>query len=158
MICDTLENLERYESAHPRFKEAFAFLRRLISENAEKGRHDLPGADGKIFANMNAYETKPLSDASKMEVHRDFFDVQIILEGEELMYVPSLVPATEILPYDEGADAAFSAVPPKESCVSFPLPAGSFVIFFPGELHAPGLAVSLPGAVKKLVGKVFSPA
>ena len=155
MICDKLENLERYEGVNPRFREAFVFLRRLIAEGAEKGRHDLMGTDGAIYANMNIYETKPLSESSKMEVHRDYIDVQIILEGEEMMYVPSLDEELATLtPYTEEADYALFSMPSPEGCVALPLPAGSFAIFFPGELHAPSLAVSSPMAVKKLVGKV----
>ena len=155
MICDKLENLGRYAEVHPRFREAFAFLRELIEGGAEKGRHDLPGTDGAIFANMNVYETKCLSDATKMEVHRDYVDVQIMLEGEELMYVPSLDAETPVLtPYNEEGDYALYAMPAPSTCLALPLPAGSFAIFFPGELHAPGLAPATPAGIRKLVGKI----
>ncbi len=154
MICDTLENLERYESAHPRFREAFAFLRRLIAEGAEAGRHDLPGSDGAIFANMNLYETKPLSDATRMEVHRSYIDVQIVLEGEETMCVPSMErELTLVNPYTEEKEYALFRMPAPDSCVRLPLPAGSFAIFFPGEVHA-CLATGAAAPLKKLVGKV----
>ena len=42
MIYDKLENLENYANVHPRFAAAIAYLKQLIAENAEKGRHDMP--------------------------------------------------------------------------------------------------------------------
>ena len=65
MIYDKIENIEKYENVHPRFKKAFAYFRQLIAENTADGRHDMPDcdADGAVFANVSSYSTRIYSDA-----------------------------------------------------------------------------------------------
>ena len=50
MIFDRLENLERYADVHPRFAATIPFLKRLIVENAENGRHNMPDCDVEVSA------------------------------------------------------------------------------------------------------------
>ncbi len=157
MIFDRLENLERYTAAHPRFAEAIPFLKRLIAENASNGRHDMPNCDaeGAVFANVNEYDTNLLSGNSKMEAHRKYIDIQIILEGEENIYLTGTQTGEPLTAYNEEKDCEFMAMPDADSTVRLTIPAGSFAIFFAGEQHAPNHAVRGSVRVRKIVGKVL---
>ena len=158
MIYDKLENLENYANVHPRFAAAIAYLKQLIAENAEKGRHDMPNCDvpGAVFANVNAYSTNLIKDSSQMETHRKYIDIQIILEGEEAIYLPGTETELRVTKaYDEAADYELEAIPSLDSTVRLTLPAGSVAIFFAGEPHAPNHAVRESIPVRKIVGKVL---
>ncbi|MBO5294000.1 MAG: YhcH/YjgK/YiaL family protein [Clostridia bacterium] len=158
MIYDSLENLEKYVGVHPRFAKAIPFLKELIATDPEKGRHDMPDGDvdGAVYANVNAYDTNVLSESSQMEVHRKYIDIQIILEGEETIYLPALETLHTTKAYDVGGDYELMAMPSPDSCVTLNLPKGSFAIFFAVEPHAPNHAVSGKSTfVRKVVGKVL---
>ncbi|MBQ7346339.1 MAG: YhcH/YjgK/YiaL family protein [Clostridia bacterium] len=158
MICDKLENLEKYVGANPRFAKAIPFIKALIATDPAKGRHDMPDCDveGAVYANVNSYDTNVLSDATQMEAHRKYIDIQIILEGEETIYLPALEELRTTKAYDESGDYELMAMPSPDSCVRLNLPAGSFAIFFTGEAHAPNLAVNDKTTfVRKVVGKVL---
>lgn len=158
MIFDKIENLECYKGVHPRFDRALPFLLDLISQNASLGRHNMPDpdVDAAVYGNMLSFEAQPVSDASVMESHRRYIDVQIVLEGAEQMFVPSNISPVVQTPYDEGTDVTFYPLLPKESLTRLCVPAGYFAIFFAGEVHAPSLSLTdQPTPIRKLVGKVL---
>lgn len=157
MIFDRLEHLDRYINTHPRFAEAIPFLKRLISENAVDGRHEMPNCDahGAVYANICAYHTDLLSENSKMEAHRRYIDIQIILEGEENMYLTGTQTGEPMGEYNAEKDVEFMTMPEIDTTTRLTVPAGSFAIFFAGEQHAPNHAVRDSARVRKIVGKVL---
>lgn len=158
MIFDKLENLENYANVHPRFAAAIPFLKGLIAKNPENGRYNMLDCDvaGAVYANVNSYQTNLLSDSSKMETHRKYIDIQIILEGEENIYLPGTETALTVTKeYDGERDYELTAMPCIDSTVRLTMPAGSFAIFFAGEPHAPNHAVNESVFVRKIVGKVM---
>ena len=158
MIFDTLENLEKYRGVHPRFDRALPFLLDLIAQGADVGRHEIPDASlaGEVWGNMLAFEAQPLGENTVMESHRRFIDVQIVLEGREMMYVPTNVAPAVKTPYNDATDAEFYSMAPMESLTALHVPAGYFAIFFAGEIHAPSnSATDAPTPMRKLVGKVM---
>ena len=58
MIIDTLENTDRYECVHPRFKAAFHFLRNTNLAALPDGRFEIDG--DRLFVLTQTYQTKPL--------------------------------------------------------------------------------------------------
>ena len=157
MIFDKLENLDQYASVHPRFAAAIPFLKTLIAENAENGRHEMPSTDvaGAVYANISSYTTNKLSEDSKMEAHRRYIDIQIILEGEENIYLPGTEVGRSLVSYNAEKDCELMTMPNADTTVRLTMPKGSFAIFFAGEQHAPNHAVSEPVQVRKVVGKVL---
>lgn len=85
------------------------------------------------------------------EFHKAYLDIQLILEGEEIIGYGLL---------DASAEAAFEKAPDlfileKNNVTnSIHLAAGDFATFYPGEAHQPLCAVSIPATVKKAVFKV----
>ena len=158
MIFDKLENLETYRGVHPRFDRALPFLLDLIAKGVNTGRHEIPDADlaGEVWGNMLAFEAQPIGENTVMESHRRFIDVQIVLEGEEQMFVPTNISPTVKTPYNEASDVEFYRLLPMESLTRLYVPAGYFAIFFAGEIHAPSNSVTNePAPMRKLVGKIL---
>lgn len=158
MIFDKLENLESYRGVHPRFDRALPFLLELIAQKADTGRHEIPDVElaGEVWGNMLAFEAQPVGPDTSMEAHKLFIDVQIVLEGEEQMFVPTTVAPEVKTPYNEASDVEFYRMPPQDSLTKLYVPAGYFAIFFAGELHAPSNSVTdRPTPMRKLVGKVM---
>jgi biofilm protein TabA len=132
----------------------------MRNESAARARLQgiAPGAAEKIdlgsgiFAVEQVYRTKPRAE-SFFESHRKYIDVQVIVEGEELMEVidasritvrDPYVPERDLITYLDGADAS-----------GLRLRAGEAAIFFPVDVHMPSM--QLRGAatlVRKTVVKV----
>jgi len=85
-----------------------------------------------------------------LEAHRKYLDVQYVIEGEELMgYAP--LGTQEILePYKAENDIIFF----KGEKSFIKVSSGMFAIFFPEDVHMPGIRAGKVSDVKKLVIKV----
>lgn len=147
MIIDTLANCRRYESLHPLFKTAFAFLTRPGCDATPVGRLELD--DTRLFALTQTYETKPISEG-KLEAHRKYIDIQFILDGEEFMGYAPLQNQAEAVPFDAAKDLGFYD---GEAWFTL-LRKGMFAVFFPEDAHLPGRHTQKPSSVKKIVLKV----
>lgn len=157
MIFDKLENLEKYESAHPRFADAIAFLRSVLNEAPADGKREMPNCDvaGAVSVNVFHLEPKPW-EASKPEAHERYIDIQVVLEGEEYMYVPAREGLEITEPYNADTDCKFFSSPRETAATRLCVPQGYFAVFFAGELHVPGVATpSSPKQVRKAVVKVL---
>lgn len=158
MIFDRLENLENYKGVHPRFSDAMAFLRTVLRENGEDGKREMPNADvaGAVSVNVFHLEPKPW-ECSKPEAHERYIDIQVVLEGEEYMYVSAREGLTVTEPYSAERDCMFFSSPAESAATRICVPNGYFAIFFAGELHVPGVATpASPKTVRKAVVKVLS--
>ena len=147
MVIDTLENAGRYESLHPHFKAAFDFLKRPDLATLAAGKRPLTNEPD--FAIIQTYETKPI-DEGKLEAHRKFIDIQLIVSGEEFMGYAPLTNQKESTAYKAENDIAFFD---GEAWFTL-LRKGMFAIFFPGDAHLPGRFTQKPSTVKKIVLKI----
>ena len=147
MIIDRLKNASLYFDLHKRLKAAFNYLQNTDFSELEPGRYEVEGTN--IYALVQQYESKP-KEKGRWEAHRRYMDIQYIWEGEELFghaYLDDL----NIISYDENKD--FVTLEGKGDFVT--LHSGSFVIVAPQDAHMPGIAVSTPKPVKKIVVKVL---
>jgi YhcH/YjgK/YiaL family protein len=133
-------------------------LLRLDSAARSRIRGIAPGAAEKIdlgsgiFAIEQVYRTKPRTE-SFFESHRKYIDVQVIVEGEELMEVidasritvrDQYVPERDLITYIDGADTS-----------ELRLRAGEAAIFFPADVHMPSMQMrGFAELVRKTVVKV----
>ena len=147
MVIDTLENSSRYENLHPRFKAAFAFLKRSDISTLALGRTEIEGSS--LFALTQEYETKPIQEG-KLEAHKKFIDIQLILEGEEFMGYAPLAEQTVAKPFDPDKDIGFY----DGEAWFTRFRKGMFAIFFPQDAHLPGRHSDKPSKVKKIVLKI----
>lgn len=146
MILDTLERADRYRRLHPGFEAGFRFLTEAEAASLADGRHEIDG--DRVFALVSRVAGRG-REASKLEVHRKYIDIQMVYEGADLMGWRDLRTCSRLeAPFDEQNDYAFYLDAPE---TWFDVGAGRFTIFFPEDAHAP-LAGS--GPLLKIVVKV----
>ena len=145
MICDTLDQLHLYKGFHKNLDTAIAFLAVHPLDTLPLGRTEVDGDE--VFINVMDADLKPHT-GSHAEYHRLYADLQIDLTGGE-GWGYETVPGTEVEPYQPDIGKKDS-----EDAVLGTLGEGRFVLFFPGELHRPG--VEMPGCdrVRKAVVKI----
>ena len=148
MIIDSLDNASVYETLGSRFAKAFDYLRSGRATTDAVGTHQLDGDN--LYVSIQEYNTKP-HEKGRWEAHREYADVQFVVSGREAIgYVP-LADVTEEQAYNAEDDVAFFT----GEGIRLRVPAGTFTVFLPQDVHMPGLAAdgqSQP--VRKVVVKV----
>jgi biofilm protein TabA len=147
MILDAFSNFHYYLTLHPLFPMVSEFIAAHDCATMEAGKFAIGRG---ITLSINEYVTKP-SDEKKAEYHRKYIDVQLLLSGCEMFGYCDRTLSEDRIPYDGEKDAGFAAGD-LDFCT---LPAGFFAVFFPHDLHMPGVCVKgAAGMVKKAVFKV----
>lgn len=145
MIIDYIENIGNYAGISADFQTAVSFISSQDLVNLPLGKTEVNGE--RVFVNRMDPDLKPHDPV--WEAHRKYADIQIILEGAE-GFGWAQVENPE--PYQEEKDFLSCH---SVSSVNFTLTAGMFVIFLPGEAHAPGgCPDGVPCSIKKAVVKV----
>jgi len=146
MIFDCIENAHLYRVLGSRIGQAFNYIQATDFSRLAPGRYDIDGED--LFAMVNAYETKDRRDC-ELEGHRQYIDLQYMVEGAELIgYAPL-------------RDQAASLISgPEEDCLFYQgeasfvlLDQGMFALLFPADLHMPCVRTG-HARVKKVVVKI----
>ena len=146
MILDTLDQAERYKSLHPLFARAFDFLRSTDLLALAPGKHAVEGED--LFAIVEHCAGRTRAQA-RLESHRRYIDIQLVLEGVDEMGWRPLAQCTRPLgEFDSARDIRFYDDAPSSWLAT---PAGSFCMFFPDDAHAPLVS---DGMVRKVVMKI----
>lgn len=149
MILDNVRNGAQYFALHEKFEEAFAFIARVEKERLPIGRYELDG--DRLYAMVQEYETKEPADCV-YEGHQRYIDIQCILSGVEGINVNDIHTMRVTTEYDPSRDVAFYG--DRESETKCVLEAGTFGIFYPHDIHKPGLACGNRATVRKVVCKV----
>ena len=146
MILDTLSNLERYATLHPLFPQVIAFLRETNLKTLTTGIH--PIIEKQLFVIVEEAQGRTRAEA-KLECHRKYIDIQLVLEGiDEMGWKPLAACQQPISDYNEERDIRFFN-DAADSWIS--TPANSFCIFFPQDAHAPLVST---GKIRKLIFKI----
>lgn len=146
MIVSSLKYSERIERLHPLFKTLFDYVKTHDLLHAELGRIELDGEN--LFIN-NVNPECIESDKQVLEVHRDYIDVHILLEGVETIGWKALEDAEqEAKPYQKEGDCGLYADVPTMYATLYP---GQFMIVYPEDPHAPVIG---KGKIRKLIAKV----
>ncbi|MCK9202511.1 MAG: YhcH/YjgK/YiaL family protein, partial [Gallionella sp.] len=136
----------RYIALHPLFFRAFEYIRSTDLHALAPGVYPIVGDD--LFAIVELVPGKTKAVA-RLEAHRRYIDIQLVLEGDEQMGWKPLAdcfnPVSEHsmekdIRFFHDAPASWVAVPPDHFC-----------IFFPEDAHAPLVA---SGMVRKVIFKV----
>lgn len=145
----------------PGFAAAFAYVEDLLRADSAararlrgiaKGESQKIELAGGAFAIEQVYETKARADGF-FESHRKYIDVQVVVEGEELMEV---VDASRIATRGEfSPDRDFQAYEDCTTGSQFRVLPGEATIFFPVDVHMPTLRTGANAVlVRKTVVKV----
>lgn len=149
MLVTSLPTADQNDYLSARMHAAYAFLREADLAHLPLGRVDVDGDD--VFANVQEYDTVPAGQ-KQMEAHRCYYDVQFVVEGEELLQYAPLEGLEPVGAFDEATDFGFFATPETPSNIV--LSAGDLAVLAPEDAHKPGCAVGAPGHVRKIVVKV----
>lgn len=144
MIFDTLNHIETYRHIHPRIYQGLKLLESNFSDMAD-GRYSVEGDD--LFYMIQSYETKP--DNPFPEAHKQYVDIQCVLTGGESISVGSLEDLTEVESHPE-QDLALYQGPLNQIALT----PGKFVVLWPQDAHAAGIALGETGPCHKCVVKV----
>jgi YhcH/YjgK/YiaL family protein len=147
MIIDKLSNSHLYLGLGDGISKAFSYLKETDFFKMELGKYEINGEN--IFALVNEYNTKDETEG-KLEAHKKYIDVQFVAKGSELMGYAPLENQKVIEDYNEQNDITFFSG--DKSFIK--IDEGMFAIFFPTDVHLPGIKVNKKSYVKKIVIKV----
>ena len=140
-----IQNLQEVTQYLPIPRDAIAFALDMNADTPD-GRYDF-GADCYI----NVMHCDTTAETAAMEAHEKFIDVQMVIAGEEKIYVTEKAPLHTVTPYDADRDIAFYAWDHAEAVT---YRSGEAVVLYPAEAHLPGRAVGEPMTIKKAVLKL----
>jgi biofilm protein TabA len=132
MILSALSQSSRYALLHPLFQRAFDYIRDTDLLALAPGRHPIVGEDLFVIKEQTQGKSK---EQARLEAHRKYIDIQLVLEGDEQMGWKPLADclnplsnysAEKDIQFFHDAPASWIAVPPDHFC-----------IFFPEDAHAP---------------------
>ena len=147
-VIDEVAHIGEYAAINPGFALVAAFLARPDLDSLAPGRYELDGE--RVVAIVNgAAELVPPAER-RPEVHRDYFDVQVPLSGEETYGLARFDPAAPGS-FDAAKDIGFYDQPVEPHT----LRPGEFAILYPETCaHAPACSLSGPRVIRKIVFKV----
>ncbi|MDO3694386.1 YhcH/YjgK/YiaL family protein [Wenyingzhuangia sp. chi5] len=146
MIIDKLENHKLYRNLSDRIAMAFDYVTQTDLANTPIGTYEID--DDKVFAIVMEYITKDIEEAN-CEGHHAHIDLQYIISGTEYVGVTTL---TDQKPISEDPEKDLDFYDTTSSLVKFDT--GTFMIFFPDDLHMPSVHIDTPEKVKKVVVKI----
>lgn len=146
MIFDSLGFSSKYHRLSENLAVALNFISNTDLQKLQVGEHQIEGDN--IFYIVDEYKTKPSAEM-KLEAHRKYIDIHVVISGSEHIGHEFLSDQKVVKNYDETNDYALY----DGSATFFKLMPGSFAIFYPNDLHMPGVG-DLKTNVKKLVMKV----
>jgi biofilm protein TabA len=146
MILSTISQSDRYAPLHPLFTRAFEFIRNTDLLALVPGRYPIVGDD--LFAIVENVAGRSREEA-KLECHRKYIDIQLVLEGVDEMGWKALADCREpVADYNAEKDIQFFRDAPASWIAT---PPGAFCIFFPEDAHAPLVAT---GNIRKVIFKI----
>ncbi len=132
-----------------RVKNAIDFLKKVKVEEKDIGKKQV--INDSFYYTICSYDTKA-EDECKLESHKKYIDIQIMLSGEELMDISDVSRLTVKEEYNLEKDVIFWNVPRKMARTS--LKTGDCIVLYPENAHRGGIALNTSQNVTKIVGKI----
>ena len=146
MVVDKIENYRLYSTLTNRLAKGFEFIKNTDLAAIESGKYDIDNDN--IFAIVQEYDTKEEQDCV-LESHHKYIDIQYMIKGAELMGVTCL---NDQVIVEENLEKDYTFYNAETSMLK--VEEGMFTIFFPEDLHRPGVKAGQIAKVKKVVVKV----
>ena len=148
MIYDKIENLSVYFDENSKFAKVEPELKKFLDNPFNEGKIEIDGDN--MWCNVAHYTVNP-DNPLKYEAHREYADVQIMVDGEENIGWANTKECNITEDFKEGCDIAFMDAPNGQL---FALRKGYFMVFFPEDAHAPCRKSENSDFAHKLVFKV----
>lgn len=143
MVLDLIENYRNYAGLHPLWEKSVQFA--LSLKHASVGRYE----QGEIFVLVQEGETRSLEE-SIYETHEKYWDIQIMMEGEEIVMWQEATRLEESSPYSKDKDIAFQ----NGKGIPIHIQKGMFYLVMPSDAHMPCCHMEKQSKYKKLVLKL----
>lgn len=160
-VYGSLSTARAQLAATPALVDAFAYVQRCLTPGSAEHRRIAAVATGAtervelshgMFALEQAYVAKPPAQG-RWEAHREFIDIQVIVEGRELMELTDVANLAVDEDFTPGRDLIFFKAFAGGSTLA--AETGAVAVFFPVDAHKPSLAAGPQGdLVRKTVVKV----
>lgn len=145
-----MNNISDYYDEYPDLKLVGEFAKRVEDEKLEDGVYEIDGK--RIYASIQSYKSKQQTEDSMFEAHKQYIDVQYIIQGIEKIRYANVDKLTLVEEqYSKGNDIAFYE---GYAQFDFTLTKGTFLYLTPAEAHLPGLSADKDVFVRKVVFKV----
>lgn len=146
MIHDHINQAVNYYNLHPLFKKAFQYLTKNDFARFPAGKYEIE--QDKLFALVNINFSKGI-DESFAESHKKYIDIQLVISGKERMG------------YGFFNNFSHESYDPEKDLQKhtgklnfIDVEKNQFVIFFPGDVHMPGLIIDKSEEIRKVVLKI----
>ena len=131
MIFDEIINWEKYKYIHPKFEDAFKFLKNYDLINSPPCEYLIDGR--KLYVSITKEE--PGNTENYLEAHRNYIDIQIALSGSFEIGHRFLNNCNKIIKeYNPEKDVEFFEDLPLSKIL---LSENMFAVFFPNDAHLP---------------------
>lgn len=147
MILDKISNKDLYIKENPMFKAAFDFLEKYLENPLAPGKYEIMGEE--LFVKIDHGMTR---EEGFYEAHKEYIDLQVILEGEEKVLCDWTDTLKPCMDYDATEDVTFYN--DGAGNIEFNFKAGEFMVLYPQDAHKPSMAIDAPAPIKKLVFKI----
>lgn len=146
MIFSNISQSDRYSVMHPLFPRAFDYIRNTDLFALAPGRYNILGDDLIAIIEHQPGRTR---DVAKLEAHRRYIDIQMVLDGiEEMGWKPLADCYNPVSEHSMEKDIRFFHDAAASWIVT---PPDHFCIFFPEDAHAPLVS---NGQIRKVIFKV----
>lgn len=146
MIKDNIKRAKTYYNISENLKSGFEWIQNNDLKKLADGKYELLNG---CYANVQSYMTK---DDAPYEIHREYIDIQYMIEGKELSGVTDSSNCTTIKKYDTNNDIEFLNCNTDEKF--YELQEGEFFVFFPHDAHKPAIKLNENKYVKKVIVKI----
>ena len=123
-----------YEKLNEHFAESFEIIKKALVSIPETGRYEVGGNE--FYYMSQEYLTKVPGEA-QFEMHKKYIDIQVVLDGEEIIRFETPQKLAVTKEYDENKDCMLFAM--NREFDSVRLRKGDITIIFPGEPQAPAI-------------------
>ncbi len=142
------DKIQIFSQNNSYFDSALKIITNTDFSTIDDGTYNIESND--FFYLLVTYKTKHNINETKAESHRKYIDFQCIISGEELIgYAGSILSNVD---YNSEKDVSFYNTVSNESF--FILKKDMFCIFYPDEIHRPGLSNKEIRTVRKAVFKI----
>ena len=146
MIYAKLSEAGNYLGLHPRLDAALRLLNKEFLDTVGTVRQSIDG--DKLY--VTRFDVPTSADESRsFEYHRRYLDIFTLAAGEERVDIASPANLTVHEQHDDYWGCKGQA---EQSVILTP---GSFLVLFPGDAHRPGMAVTEPENISRIVFKIL---
>lgn len=146
MIISNREHCLDYLGIHENLDKALRYISETDFGSLPDGAYSISGQD--VTVKVQHITGKPPEEA-KLEAHDKFADIQMVLEGSEMLFLCFRDGTARTQSFPE-RDVSFYEGPSQPVTLS----PGQFAVVFPDDVHAPGIRSGGLPHIRKCVFKV----